>query len=86
MPKKSKKSSAAQIHERRNGRDFLFNGDPKTALGFTASKEGGQVRVTNHGEEPIAVAKSRRTISPGSNALVSRDIVLTTGVRKFVCR
>ena len=82
MPKK--KNGTAQIYELRDGRDVLCT--TTKAIGFRAKKEGGQFRVTNCGDSPIAVAKRRRAIPPGNSALVPKDAILQAGTRKFVCR
>ncbi|MFA6525191.1 MAG: hypothetical protein WCT33_02855 [Patescibacteria group bacterium] len=79
-----KPKSSAQIYERRDTRDdILCSAD---AAGFTATKKGGRIKITNRGQKLIIIAARRRAVLPGRVAFVARDIPLKVGGRTFVCR
>jgi hypothetical protein len=80
-----RKVSAAQIYERRDNRDNILCPDHST-VGFNAHKEGGLIRITNCGVSPIIIGQRRRAVPPGGNALIMRDVPISVGERRFVCK
>ncbi|MFA6272181.1 MAG: hypothetical protein WC693_03660 [Patescibacteria group bacterium] len=80
----SKPKGTAQIYERRDSRDILCPAD--ATVGFSATKEGGQIRITNRSASPIVVAERRRPVPPGHDALVQKDVPLKIGEHTYICR